>query len=58
MAEEQLHKELTTGAKFLGGQDAYKKLVPEYIYNNLREGWGQRPYQQEAFGRFVYYLEQ
>ncbi len=58
MAEEQLHKELTTGAKFLGGQDAYKKLVPEYIYNNLREGWGQRPYQQEAFGRCVYYLEQ
>ena len=57
MAEEQLHKKLTTGATFLGGEDFYQKKVPEYIYNNLRDGFGQRPYQKEAFGRFVYYFE-
>ncbi|HKJ32698.1 MAG TPA: DEAD/DEAH box helicase family protein [Balneolales bacterium] len=58
MAEEQLHKILTTGARFIGGEDAYKKMVPEYIFSNLREGWGKRPYQKEAFGRFIYYMEQ
>jgi type III restriction enzyme len=36
---------------------SFARLVPYYIYRNLRQGWGQRPYQQEAFGRLVYYLE-
>jgi len=57
MAEEQLHKKLTTGATFLGGEDFYQKKAPEYIYQNLKDGFGQRPYQKEAFGRFVYYWE-
>nr|WP_202965044.1 DEAD/DEAH box helicase family protein [Dehalococcoides mccartyi] len=38
-----------------GGPDFYKSRVPDFIYQNLREGFGKRPYQQEAFGRFVYY---
>ncbi|MCB0396891.1 MAG: DEAD/DEAH box helicase family protein [Flavobacteriales bacterium] len=57
MAEEQLHSKLTTGATFLGGEDFYQKKGPEYIFQNLKDGFGQRPYQKEAFGRFVYYLE-
>lgn len=57
MAEEQLHKKLTTSATFLGGEDFYQKKGPEYIYQNLKDGFGQRPYQKEAFGRFVYYWE-
>lgn len=44
MAEEQLHKKLTTGATFLGGEDFYQKKAPEYIYQNLKNGFGQRPY--------------
>ena len=48
---------LTARKKRLGDENAYKKLVPDYLYANLREGWGQRPYQQEAFGRLIYYLE-
>ncbi len=35
--------------------DFYKTLVPDFIYSNLKDGFGQRPYQQEAFGRFIYY---
>ena len=54
---EQLHQTLTTGAKFLGGVDFYQKSSPDYVFQNLREGFGQRPYQREAFGRFVYYWE-
>ena len=57
MAEEQLHSKLTTGATFLGGDNFYQKKGPEYIFQNLKDGFGQRPYQKEAFGRFVYYLE-
>lgn len=34
------------------GPDFYKKHVPDFIYSNLKEGFGQRSYQQEAFGRF------
>jgi len=37
------------------GPDFYKDRVPEYIYRNLRQSFIIRPYQQEAFGRFVYY---
>lgn len=55
MAEEKLHKRLTIGKSFLGGEDAYRNRVPDFIYDNLRDDWGQRDYQQEALGRFVYY---
>ncbi|MEX0905209.1 MAG: DEAD/DEAH box helicase family protein [Balneolaceae bacterium] len=54
---EHLHEALTTGSRFLGGKDYYQKNVPEYIFQNLKKGFGQRHYQKEAFGRFVYYLE-
>ena len=57
MSGEQLHKKLTTGATFLGGEDFYQKNAPKYIYDNIKEGFGQRTYQKEAFGRFVYYWE-
>ncbi len=57
MSEELLHKKLTTGATFLGGEDYYQQKVPETIYQNLRNDFGQRAYQREAFGRFAYYCE-
>lgn len=50
----KLNKILDAALKF-NGPDFYKKQVPEYIYSNLKKGFGQRPYQQEAFGRFVFY---
>ena len=39
------------------GQDFYKNLVPESIPANLKSTFEIRPYQQDAFGRFVYYWE-
>ena len=38
--------------------DFYKTLVPGFVYSNLKESFGQRPYQQEAFGRFAFYWDQ
>ncbi len=38
--------------------DFYKTLVPGFVYSNLKDGFGQRPYQQEAFGRFLFYWNQ
>lgn len=49
---QKLNEILDAGLKF-NGPDFYKKQVPEYVYSNLRNGFGQRPYQQEAFGRFI-----
>jgi type III restriction enzyme len=31
--------------------------VPEYIKDNIRDDYGERPYQKEAFARFVHYSE-
>lgn len=42
-------------AKKLYGTDVFKSRVPEFVYSSLKKGYGQRPYQQEAFGRFVFY---
>ena len=39
------------------GPDFYKILVPDFVYSNLRDELGQRPYQQEAFGRFIFYWD-
>lgn len=39
------------------GQDFYKNLVPSYIISNLKPAFNIRPYQEDAFGRFVYYWE-
>ncbi len=54
---DTLHEELTTGAKFLGGEDYYKQNVPACIPANLNPKFALRDYQREAFGRFQYYLE-
>ena len=32
----------------------FEDQVPSFVYQNLRPTLGKRPYQQEAFGRFVY----
>lgn len=50
-----LHKKLTDGASFVGDIDLYKNQVPDFIYSNIRKGFGKRPYQQEAFGRFNFF---
>jgi len=57
MATDQLHQKLTAGASFIGKPDLYIEKAPDYLFQNLREGFGQRLYQREAFGRFVYYWE-
>lgn len=51
---QKLNEILDSALKF-NGPDFFKKQVPEYIYSNLKNGFGQRPYQQEAFGRFVFF---
>ncbi len=39
------------------GPDVFIKKAPAIINNNLKAGFGQREYQQEAFGRFVHLWE-
>jgi type III restriction enzyme len=51
----QTLNEILGAALKAGGPEFYKSQVPAFIYSNLKEGYGQRPYQQEAFGRFVFY---
>lgn len=41
----------------LYGQDFYKNLVPNNLVSNLKQSFEIRPYQQDAFGRFVFYWE-
>ena len=38
-----------------GGADFFINRLPSCIYSNLKPGFGQRRYQQEAFGRFAFY---
>jgi type III restriction enzyme len=52
-----LNQTLDAALKF-GGPEFYKSRVPKFIYSNLRNGFGQRPYQQEAFGRFIFYMNE
>ena len=52
-----LHEKLSTGAEFLGGEDYYKNNIPDHLEKNLNPNFLIRPYQQEAFGRFKYYME-
>ena len=54
---QTLNQTLDAALKF-GGPEFYRNRVPAYIYSNLRNGYGQRPYQQEAFGRFIFYLNE
>jgi type III restriction enzyme len=53
---QELH-EILSAALQLNGVDFYKKKVPQFILENLPEGYGQRDYQKEAFGRFAFYWE-
>lgn len=39
----------------IGGQDFYKNRVPDFVYSNLKSGFGKRSYQQDALGRFIFY---
>lgn len=39
------------------GQDFYQNLVPKNVVSNLKQSFAVRPYQQDAFGRFVFYWE-
>ncbi|MBW7888816.1 MAG: DEAD/DEAH box helicase family protein, partial [Bacteroidetes bacterium] len=52
--EQRLDK-ILDGVKSAFGKDFYKNRIPNYIYDNLRTGFGKREYQQEAFGRFDFY---
>jgi len=52
-----LHEKLTQGKDFLGGDDCYIKLVPDFITPNLNPTFSIRPYQEEVFGRFEFYLD-
>ena len=54
---QTLNQTLDAALKF-GGPEFYRNRVPAYIYSNLRNGYGQRPYQQEAFGRFIFYMNE
>jgi type III restriction enzyme len=49
---EFLYKELDTASKF----GVIKKEIPDFISNNLSPIFEARPYQVEAFSRFIYYL--
>lgn len=51
---QTLNQILDAALKF-SGPDFFKSRVPEFIYNNLKVGYGVRPYQQEALGRFIFY---
>lgn len=52
--QQPLNQILDAALQFYG-PDFYKSKVPEFIHNNLKQNLTIRPYQQEAFGRFVFY---
>jgi type III restriction enzyme len=54
MVIQTLSNILDAALKF-SGPDFYKSRVPDFIYSNLKTGFGKRDYQQEAFGRFAFY---
>jgi type III restriction enzyme len=47
--------EILSAALKFNGPDFFKNKVPDLINQNLRGDFSQRAYQQEAFGRFVFY---
>jgi type III restriction enzyme len=51
----KLH-EILSGISLGFGDNFYKEKVDKIIIDNLRFGPDIRPYQKEAFGRFIYYL--
>ncbi len=40
------------------GSRFFMEQVPDFIYANLKAGIGRRDYQQNAFGRFIYYWKE
>ena len=52
-----LHEALTTGNKFLDGDNYYQENIPACLAGNLNPQHTLRAYQKEALGRFKYYLE-
>jgi type III restriction enzyme len=54
MMAQSLSQILDAALQF-SGPDFYKTRVPEFMYKNLKQSFIIRPYQQEAFGRFVFY---
>lgn len=51
-----LHEIFSNHKKMMGDQ-AFSSLVPNYIANNINPNFELRPYQEEAFGRFEFYLD-
>jgi len=56
MSDRLLHETLSS-QKDIYGDDYYKERAPQIIYDNIRQDFGKRPYQKEAFGRFSFYWE-
>lgn len=53
----KLH-EILSGISLGFGENFYKERVDKIIFDHLRFGSEIRPYQKEAFGRFIYYLNE
>lgn len=53
----KLHEKLTTLSEALG-ETFFKDKVDKIVLDNLYLGSEIRPYQQETFGRFIYYLNE
>lgn len=53
MATQSLNDKIS-GAISLG---LLQLEAPDFILKNLKEGYGQRPYQIEAFSRFIFYID-
>lgn len=49
-----LHETLSS-QKDIYGDNYFINQAPQMIYDNLRQDFNKRPYQQEAFGRFRFY---
>ena len=52
MVDKFLYEELDTLSKYNG----FSKDIPTFLKSNLNPKFKLRPYQQEAFARFFYYL--
>jgi len=51
---EFLHKSFDTGSKF--NKQIDNSEIPDYVVNNLSNIFELRPYQQKAFSRFIYFI--
>ena len=51
----QTLNQILNAASKSGGPGFYKTLIPDFISSNLKKSYGKRLYQEEAFGRFIFY---